>query len=233
MYGSRFGTVVKFPHKLNAHDTTDVDTSQGVRCTLLTVQWTTHIHITHCIKFQITYSEIHIFFTKYSISFRSFVRSKLKWIKRNKLWMPMKTVQPHSVNVSISPHAEIRNDDCARHVSAISTIKKCDQNLYKRPNIVGASVCCSGHAPLIFNIIHCDGKENVLSLSFGNGLNIFVIRFLFLIIWIVHNFSRKKFTIIFHTQISLIYWVDYFRVSFLFFPKLKITATFVLKIWEC
>lgn len=124
-----------------------------------------------CNKITITYVEIHIFFTKYSISVRSAVRLKLKWIKRNKLWMPMKTVQPHSVNVSISPHADIRKDDCAKHVSAISTIRKWDQPKYRRPRSVGASVCCSGQAPLNFNITHCDGNENVSSWSFGNGLN--------------------------------------------------------------
>lgn len=75
-----------------------------------------------------TYMEIHIFFTKYSISSRSADRLKLKWIKRNKLWMPMKTVQPHSVKVSMSPQAEIKNEVCAKQVNAISTIKKCDQN---------------------------------------------------------------------------------------------------------
>lgn len=84
----------------------------------------------------------------------------------------MKTVQPHSVNVSISPQAEIRNEDCAKQVSAMSTIRKWDQHKYRRPKIVGAFlVCDSGQAPLNFNITHCDGNENVSSWSFGSGLN--------------------------------------------------------------
>lgn len=187
------------------------------------VEWQCDMTCELCNK--ITYVEIHIFLTKYSINFRSAVRLKLKWIKRNKLWMPMKTVQPHSVNVSISPQAEIKNADWAKHVSAINTIKKCDQNKYMRPNKVDVLVSCSGQAPLNFNMTHCDGNENVLSFSFGNGLNIIQICLLI--------FSRKWNRNYFPPKlcITLIYRFD----SHLAFKplKLKVVFTIVSTILEC
>lgn len=134
--------------------------------------------------------------------------------------MPMKTVQPHSVKVSMSPQAEIKKEVCAKQVNAISTIIKCDQNRYSRLKIVGASVCCNGQAPLNFNMMHCDGNEKVLSLTFGNGLYIFKIFFpMFL--------TQIQFT--FCPNFDLLSW---FTTGF-YSSDLKIEVTFILTKLEC
>lgn len=117
-----------------------------------------------------TYRDIHIFSANSVINFCSAGRIILKWIKRNKLCMPISTVHPHSVTVSISPHEANTNADWAPHVRAINIILVYDQVRYKRPYVVCGWVYFNGHAPTIFNMIHCDGNANDLSPSFGKGL---------------------------------------------------------------
>lgn len=127
---------------------------------------------THKTKDLYTHFENQIVCTNSDINCLSAFLSILRCIKRNKLCIPIKTVHPHSVTVRTSPQAAIKNEDWARHVRAINMIMVWDHDKYSFPINVGGLENFSGHAPTIFNIIHCDGNENDLSESFGKGLYI-------------------------------------------------------------
>ena len=73
------------------------------------------------------YLDIQIFVINSLINFLSRFLLMLKWIKRIKLCMPIRTVHPHSVTVNMSPQAAKTNADWAKHVTAISTIIVKDQ----------------------------------------------------------------------------------------------------------